>query len=194
VADLTLIPFSVAATSTGYVITGTDSDVGGRGATATSPDGVTWTVNVAERRPGSLNDAEAFGDSVLVAGGETSGNADRQRGPRQRGVLLTATDPTAWESVTSGRFRGAYFEAIGVTDGMVILAGTRREEGVTAPFSLWSSDLETFLRGRFPRPNESDGARVNSAAFSADGTVAVAVGVTDDDRPVAWFSRLAAAS
>jgi hypothetical protein len=194
VADLTVIPFSVAATPAGYVITGTDSDIGGRGATATSPDGVTWTVNVAERRPGSLNDVEPFGDAVLVAGGETSGNADRQRGPRQRGVLLTTTDPTTWEVVTSGRFRGAYFEAIGVTDGMVILAGTRREEGVAAPFALWSSDLQTFLRGRFPRPNESDGARVNSAAFSADGTTAVAVGVTNDDRPVAWFSRLGADS
>ena len=106
-------------------------------------------------------------------------NADRQRGPRQRGVLLTGSG-TTWEVVTSGRFRGAYFDAIGATDGMVILAGSRREDGVTVPFSLWSPDLDTFLRGRFPRPNEEHGATVNSAAFSADGTTAVAVGVTDD--------------
>ena len=59
VADVTVIPFSVARTPDGYVMTGTDSDIGGRGATATSPDGVTWTVNVAERRPGSLNDSRA---------------------------------------------------------------------------------------------------------------------------------------
>ena len=53
---------------------------------------------------------------------------------------------------------------------MVILAGTRQEKGVAVPYSLWSSDLDVFLRGRFPRPNENDGARVTSAAFSADGT------------------------
>jgi hypothetical protein len=193
VADITVIPFSIARTADGYVLTGTDSDVGGRGATATSPDGVTWTVNVAERRPGSLNDAEPFGETALVAGGETTGNADRQRGPRQRGVLLTG-DGTDWQQVTSGRFRGADFEAIGATEGLVVLAGSRREEGVTVPFSLWSSDLDRFLRGRFPRPNENDGARVSSAAFNGDGTIAVAVGVTEDDRPVAWFSRLEATS
>jgi hypothetical protein len=188
VADLTIIPFSIAQTADGYVMTGTDSDVGGRGATATSPDGVTWTVTVAERRPGSLNDAEPFGATALVAGGETIGGADRQRGPRRRGVLQTGSG-TTWEGVTSGRFKGADFETIGTTDDMVILAGTRLEKGVTVPYSLWSSDLEVFLRGRFPRPNENDGARVNSAAFSADGRIAVAVGATDDDRPVAWFSR-----
>ena len=188
VADLTIIPFSIAQTADGYVMTGTDSDVGGRGATATSPDGVTWTVNVAERRPGSLNDSEPFGATSLVAGGETTGGADQQRGPRRRGVLLTGSG-TTWEPVTSARFKGADFEAIGATDDMVILAGTRQEKGVAVPYSLWSSDLEVFLRGRFPRPNENDGARVTSAAFSADGRTAVAVGATEDDRPVAWFSR-----
>jgi hypothetical protein len=192
VADVTMIPFSIAATPDGFVMTGTDSDIGGRGATASSPDGVTWTISVAERRPGSLNDAQPFGDTVLVAGAETSGNADRQRGARQRGVLLTGG--TTWEVVRSARFQGASFESIGTGEGAVILVGSRREEGVTVPFSLWSSDLDTFLRGRFPRPNESDGATVNSAAFAADGATAVAVGVTADDRPVAWFSRPRASS
>jgi hypothetical protein len=184
-AEMTMIPFSVTQTPDGFVATGTDSDIGGRGATATSPDGTTWTVEVAEARPGSLNDAEVFGDTVLAAG-QTAARRNRDDG------VLRRWTGEAWEQVSSGRFEGSVFKGLGTSDSMIVLTGSREEDGVTVPFSLWSSDLDTYLRGRFPRPNEATGATVNSAAFSADGSFAVAVGVLEDDRPAAWYSELGA--
>ena len=95
-----------------------------------------------------------------------------------------------WEQVRSSRFEGSVFEGLGTNDTRVVLTGSREEDEVTVPFSLWSSDLDTYLRGRFPRPDERAGARANSAAFSADGTFAVAVGVREDGRPAVWYSEL----
>jgi hypothetical protein len=186
-SDTTMIPFTVAQTADGFVAAGTDSDLQGRGATATSADGTTWTVTVADRRPGSFSDAETFADTVLVAGSE------RVSRRRDDGVLLQGPE-SSWQEVTSSRFEGSSFEGLGTSAGMVVLVGSRQEDGVTVPFTLWSSDLDSFLRGRFPNAHEEDGARVNDAAFSADGTLAVAVGALDDGRPAVWFSELEADS
>ena len=118
-ADMTMIPFSVAQTADGLVVAGTDSDLGGRGATATSPDGTTWTVTVADRRPGSFSDAETFADAVLVAGSE------RVSRRRDDGVLLQGPE-SAWQEVTSSRFEGSSFEGLGTSAGMVVLVGSAR--------------------------------------------------------------------
>ncbi|MFV2064029.1 MAG: hypothetical protein ACC726_11030 [Chloroflexota bacterium] len=178
-------PLAVEAVGDDFVAVGsTASGIGGRSVTATSPDGVGWAVAEADSRPGALLAIGHHLDDILAAGGRMSGDG------RDRAMLLASAEGAVWQTISSPRFRDSWFSALAVSDGLVLLTGWRRQGERTVPFSLWSADLEAFLRGRFPKPSEKEGGRVNAATFSADGSVAVAVGALESARPVIWFSEI----
>ena len=59
------------------------------------------------------------------------------------------------------------------------------------PLALWSADLRRFRLTPFPAQSTRAGGEVNAAAFSADGSLIVAVGATARPVPTVWFSRMA---
>jgi hypothetical protein len=183
-SELPLIPSAVGVIGDILVAAGSTGGFEGRSVLATSPDGADWMVAEAGGRPGVLFALGRYPDGILAAG---SGGALEER---VRAVLLTSADGVMWQSIGSPRFRDSGIAALAVSDGLVLLAGWRLEGDRTVPFSLWSADLEAFQRGRFPKPSEREGGRVNGAAFSPDGSLAVAVGTLESARPAIWFSEM----
>lgn len=178
---------AIAATESGYLAAG-QSAADGNPVLVSSGDGQAWQAATGlPGGPASLAALGSFGDALAGGNSRESGAA--------RALLLRSADGSAWQSVGHRSFQAADIAAIAGSDAGVLLLGTRsqRVDGRqrTRPLALWSPDLARFRVTPFPSQSMRTGGEVNAAAFSADGTLVVAVGATARPVPTVWFNRLA---
>jgi hypothetical protein len=181
------LPLAIAATDAGYLVSGRQPP-GAQPMLVSSSDGQSW-------QPGTGLPAGPAGLAALGAfEGALAGGSSAESGA-SRALLLRSGGGTAWQSIGHQSFRGTDFADIAATTSGVLLLGSRtqRAEGEQRrrPVALWSEDLASFRPTPFPAASLRAGGEVNAAAFSANGSLIVAVGATNRPLPTIWFSRMA---
>jgi hypothetical protein len=153
------------------------------GTIATSPDAETWSFQGETDEIGRLLGAARRDGQALVGGFELSGVANRPRA-----LLLDGTAAAGFDEIESPAFGGGLFLGVAVSGDRVLLGGSHRYRGIRIPSTLWTDDLQTFTRIRFPKASRSDFGHVTAVGVSRDGTRLVAGGRAGDDGAM-WFTR-----
>jgi hypothetical protein len=155
----------------------------GRAVLASSADGSTWTMTdpLADPQSGILDIASRDG-AFLAVGSEWALGGDEPRS-----LLQSSPDGSAWTAITSRMFDGLEATAVGSSDELTIVAGTRN--GAAKPSILWSQDLETFRKGAFAKKPARDGVRLTGVTIDHETGLAVVVG-SNGYRPAIWVSKL----
>jgi hypothetical protein len=155
----------------------------------TSPDGVDWRVHVPDETDdiGRMLAAGRQGVTALVAGG---GHGYAEGSPRFTSAILRAGMGGDLEPVETRVFDLGRFGDIAVHKDLVLLGGSHEGRRPLMPYSVWTTDLTTFKRVRFPKASERLGGIVYAVAISRNGARAVAGGDDANSRAVMWFSRV----
>ena len=181
------LPGGVAATSAGLTALGTSGAYGGDAALALSQDGLAWTPVSIPQVQGSLTTAVDVPDGILAAGG----TSDPDTG-HTLPLLFTSPDGQTWARLTAPGLRSAWVEDIVAAPGGWLLVGWLADDEGQRPATLWSDDLASFRRLRFPK-EVKDGGLLHAGAASLDGSTLVVVGSTSLNRgdvATAWFRSL----
>lgn len=124
------------------------------------------------------------GDAALALGGRQPSEGDAVEA-----VLFSSPDGMTWEPIERSRFRGLLGTAVARTDDLVFLFGSVFQDAGSIPTVLWSADIDTLRRARFPANATSDGTDIKGGAVTEDGTMAIAVGERGY-RPAIWVSAI----
>jgi hypothetical protein len=190
--DVPGLNFNAVAVVDGLLVGAGDShgfDELGQPTFGTSPDGVDWRVHVPDETDdiGRMLAAGRQGVTALVAGG---GHGYAEGSPRFTSAILRAGMGGDLEPVETRVFDLGHFGDIAVHKDLVLLGGSHEGRRPLMPYSVWTTDLTTFKRVRFPKASERLGGIVYAVAISRNGARAVAGGDDANSRAVMWFSRV----
>ena len=184
--DVPGIMFHAVTAVDGQLVAGGDTDGfdTARGTAATSPDGVTWAIQEPGGKLGWMRAAGDRGYRALVGGGD-----HKPSGQKTAAKLMVSSDDGGFEVVRSDRFRKGFFIDVASHGDIVLLSGIYGAKRVTMPWSVWTSDMTTFKRVRFPKADEQRYGEAMAVALSRNGVRAV-VGGRSGDKGAMWFSRV----
>jgi hypothetical protein len=186
--DVPGIMFHALTVVDGQLVATGDSDGfdTAQGVSATSPDGVVWTIHEHGDELGWMRAAGSHGDRALVGGGDHD-----QSGNKVAATLLASRDDGGFDAIETRTFRKGIFTDVASSKDVLLLSGLFDGKRGGIPYSVVTRDLTTFTRVRFPRADEQAYGEANAVAFSRNGARAV-VGGRSGDRGAMWFSRVVA--